>query len=283
MNNTQSLNSHKQLQTMQMTNLQSIKKDIKQLTNKEKKAVFQKFFKTGKGEYGEGDIFLGLTTPQLKEIAKKYADLNLKDLQVLLSSKIHEHRFVALTILTNQYQKTDEKKKMLNQSKKLSFVGAPKICDFCLNQKLLAPISRKQIFNFYMKNYNNINNWDLVDCSAYKIAGAYLLSKNKKILYDFAKSKHLWKKRIAMITCYWFIKNNQFVDTLKIARILLHDKHDLIHKAVGWMLRELGKRNQALEERYLKKYYKVMPRTMLRYAIERFEEKKRQKYLKTKI
>ena len=134
-----------------------------------------------------------------------------------------------------------------------------------------------------MKNYNNINNWDLVDCSAYKIAGLYLLNKDKKILYDFARSKHLWKKRIAMITCFQFIRHKEFVDTLKIARILLHDKHDLIHKAVGWMLRELGKRDQALEERFLKRYYNTMPRTMLRYAIERFEETKRQKYLKGKI
>ncbi len=234
---------------MQMTNLQLIKKDIKKLANKEKKAIYQKFFKTGRGEYGEGDIFLGLTTPQSKEITKKYANLTLKDLQELLNSKIHEHRSIALGILVNQYAKADEKKKM-------------------------------SVFKFYMKNYNNINNWDLVDLTAYKIAGFYLLDKNKKILYDFAKSNHLWKKRIAMISCFQFIRHNEFVDTLKIARILLHDKHDLIHKAVGWMLREVGKRDQPLEERYLKKYYKVMPRTMLRYAIERFEEKKRQRYLK---
>ncbi len=232
-----------------MTNLQSIKKDIKKLANKKKKGVYQKFFKTGKGDYGEGDVFLGLTTPQSKDIARKYSDLTLKDIQILLNSKVHEHRSIALMILILQYKKEGEKK-------------------------------RKSIFNFYMKNYNNINNWDLVDYSAHKIAGSYLIDKNKKILYDFAKSNHLWKKRIAMITCMHFIKNNEFVDTLKIARILLHDKHDLIHKAVGWMLRELGKKDQALEEKYLKKYYKVMPRTMLRYAIERFDEKKRQRYLK---
>jgi 3-methyladenine DNA glycosylase AlkD len=231
--------------------IQQLKKDIKSLANKDKKAIYQRFFKTGKGEYGEGDVFLGLTAPQSKEIAQKYVDSSLKDLQALLNSKIHEHRSIALGILVAQYQKADAKKK-------------------------------KSIFNFYMKNYNNINNWDLVDYSAYKIAGLYLLDKDKKILYDFAKSKHLWKKRIAMISCFQFIKHNEFIDTLKIARILLHDKHDLIHKAVGWMLRELGKRDQALEERYLKKYYKTMPRTMLRYAIERFEESKRQKYLKGK-
>lgn len=229
--------------------LNQIKKDIKGLANKEKQKVYLRFFKTGKGEYGEGDIFLGLTTPQSKEIANKYVDLSLKDLQGLLNSKIHEHRSIALGILVRQYAKADSKK-------------------------------QKSIFNFYMKNYNNINNWDLVDCSADKIAGEYLLDKDKKILYEFAKSKHLWKKRIAMISCFCFIRNNQFVDILKIARILLHDKHDLIHKAVGWMLRELGKKDQALEERFLKKYYQHMPRTMLRYSIERFEENKRQKYLK---
>ena len=232
-------------------NAKQLKKELNKQTNKEKAKILQRFFKTAKGEYGEGDIFLGIKVPELKKTAKQYVSLELKELQELLNSKIHEHRQAALFILTLRFENADEKEK-------------------------------KKLFNLYMKNYNNINNWDLVDLTAHKIAGAYLIDKDKKILYDFAKSNHLWKKRIAMISCYWFIKNSQYVDALKIARILLKDKHDLIHKAVGWMLREIGKRSKKTEENFLKKYYKQMPRTMLRYAIEKFPEPQRQKILKGK-
>jgi len=232
-------------------NAKQLKQELNKLKNPAKAKILQKFFKTSKREYGEGDIFLGINNPNLKDVAKKYVSLNLKEIQELLNSKIHEHRQAALFILTLKFENAKESEK-------------------------------KRIFNLYMKNYNNINNWDLVDLTAHKIAGAYLIDKDKKILYDFARSKHLWKKRIAMISCYWFIKNSQYVDALKIARILLKDKHDLIHKAVGWMLREIGKRDKKTEENFLKKYYKQMPRTMLRYAIEKFPEPQRQKILKGK-
>jgi len=232
-------------------NAKQLKQELNKLKNPAKAKILQKFFKTRKGEYGGGDVFLGISNPELKNTAKRYVSLELKALQILLNSKIHEYRQASLFILTLKFEKAEEKDK-------------------------------KRIFMLYMKNYNNINNWDLVDLTAHKIAGAYLIDKDKKMLYEFARSKHLWKKRIAMISCYWFIKNNQYVGALKIARILLYDKHDLIHKAVGWMLREIGKRSKKTEENFLKKYYKQMPRTMLRYAIEKFPEPQRQKILKGK-
>jgi len=223
-----------------------IKKDLEKLTNKEKAEIFQKFFKTKKGEYGEGDIFLGISVSEQRNVANKYLNLSLSELQELLNSKIHEHRLTALLILIQKE-------------------------------------NNKDLINFYLKNTKNINNWDLVDCSAHKVLGEYLIDKDKSILYKLAKSNNLWEKRIAIISTFYFIKNNQFEDTLKISEILLQDKHDLIHKAVGWMLREIGKRDLEKEENFLKKYYKEMPRTMLRYAIERFEEIKRQDYLKNKV
>lgn len=210
-----------------------------------------RFFKTGKGEYGEGDIFLGIKTPDSRKVAKKYQDLTLSELQELLKSKIHTYRSVALFILVQKYQKGDDK-------------------------------TKKAIYRFYLKNTKHVNNWDLVDISAPKIVGYYLLDhpKEKKILYKLARSDDLWEKRISILATLAMIKSKQFSDTFKIAEILLHDPHDLIHKAVGWMLREVGKIDQKQEEVFLKKYYREMPRTMLRYAIERFEEKKRQSYLK---
>jgi 3-methyladenine DNA glycosylase AlkD len=229
--------------------LNQIKKDLQKLKNPQKAKILARFFKTGKGEYGEGDVFLGITVPQQRKVAKKYPDLTLKQLQNLLSSKIHEHRLTALFVLISKYRKADEKDK-------------------------------KEIFNFYLQNTKNINNWDLVDSSAPYILGDYLLEKNKTILYKLAKSNNLWERRIAIMATFEFIKNNRFQDTLKIAKILLKDKHDLIHKAAGWMLREVGKKDQPTEEQFLKKHYQQMPRTMLRYAIEKFPEKKRKFYLK---
>ena len=227
----------------------NIQEELKNLNNEEYKTVLQRFFKTGKGQYGEGDVFLGLKSEPLTRTAKKYLSLGFNELQELLEDEIHECRSAALVILKEQFKKGDERK-------------------------------RKEIFQFYLNNTRNINNWDLVDCSAPQIVGIHLLDQDRKILYRLAKSKNLWEKRIAMISTFSFIRNQEFEDTLKIAEILLNDKHDLIHKAVGWMLRELGKRDQAVEEIFLKKYYNTMPRTMLRYSIERFEETKRQKYLK---
>ncbi|MBU1198662.1 MAG: DNA alkylation repair protein [Nanoarchaeota archaeon] len=231
-------------------NAKDVKKDLKKLANPEQAKLLQRFFKTGLGEYAEGDVFLGIKVPVQRKVAKNYIDLSLKDVQELLSSKIHEHRLSALFILIDKYKKSDLK-------------------------------GKKQIFDFYLKNTQHINNWDLIDLSAPNIVGNYLLDKDRKILYKLAKSKSLWEKRISVLATFSFINNKETKDILKIAEILLHDKHDLIHKAVGWMLREIGKRvSQAEEEKFLKKHYKVMPRTMLRYAIERFDEKKRKFYMK---
>ena len=237
--------------------LLELKKEIKKRANPLKAKLLQRFFKTGKGQYGEGDIFLGLMVPVQREIVKKYQDLSLINIQKLLNSKIHEERLLALLILVLQFKKADKKW--------FSFAKASE--------------DKKRIFNFYLKNTKNINNWDLVDLTAPNIVGQFLLDKDKKILYKLAKSQDLWEKRIAIIATFTFIKNHQFKDTLKIAEILLNDKHDLIHKAVGWMLREVGKRDLVAEEEFLKKHYKKMPRTMLRYAIEKFLENKRRKYL----
>ena len=228
-----------------------LKEELAKKANQDKAKILQRFFKTGKGEYGEGDIFLGITVPESRKIAKKYSDLSYNNIRNLLESKIHEERLIALLILVNNYNKNIEK--------------------------------RNEIFDFYIENINNINNWDLVDLTADKIVGSFLFEKDKNILYKLAKSSNLWEKRIAIISTFHFIKNNEFSDTLKIAEILLNDKRDLIHKAVGWMLREIGKRNLKVEEEFLKKYYKNMPRTMLRYAIEKFSEVKRKVYLNRKI
>ncbi|HNZ86697.1 MAG TPA: DNA alkylation repair protein [bacterium] len=224
--------------------------ELKSLEDKNQAKNLQRFFKTGPGQYGEGDIFLGIKVPIQRQIVKKYFNISLKDTEKLLHSKIHEHRLTALLILVKKFE----------ISKKET--------------------ERKNIFNLYIKNKQYINNWDLVDLSAPNIVGNYLLNKDRKILYEFAKSNHLWTKRIAMISCFTFIKNKETKDALSIAEILINDKHDLIHKAVGWMLRELGKRvDQKKEEEFLKKHYKKMPRTMLRYAIEKFDEKKREFYM----
>jgi len=226
----------------------------KELASKKsaKAEILQRFFKTGPGEYGEGDIFLGIAVPEQRKIAKKYTDLRLIDFQGLLRSKIHEERMTALFILIDQFQKA-------------------------------KGIARKRIYNFYFKNRKGVNNWDLVDLSADKIMGEYLLDKPKDILYKLARSSGLWDRRIAILSTFAFIKKSKFEDTLEISKILLEDKEDLIQKAVGWMLREVGKRDLKTEERFLKKSYKSMPRTMLRYAIERFPEKKRKMYLNGKI
>ena len=232
--------------------LTSLRKELKFLANSEKAKILQGFFKTGEGQYGEGDVFLGITVPVQRSFARKYLDLSFGDLQELLNGKIHEERLVALMILVLRYKQVSESE-------------------------------RFEIFEFYVRNYKNINNWDLVDLSAPNIVGCYLLNKKRDVLYKFAKSNNLWKKRIAILSTFTFIRNNQFDDTLNISEIFLSDKHDLIHKAVGWMLREVGKRDLRVEEDFLKRYYKKMPRTMLRYAIEKFEEVKRKKYLNGEI
>jgi 3-methyladenine DNA glycosylase AlkD len=233
-------------------NLSAFKKDFKKLRNPNDAKIMQRFFKTGPGEYGEGDIFAGLKIPPSRELAKKYRALPMKDVQSLLKSKIHEERTIALMILTMNFKKADQP-------------------------------TQKKIYQFYMKHLKHINNWDLVDGSAPYIVGPYLFEKDRKILYKLARSKILWERRVAMLSCFHFIRQKDYSDALKIAEILLHDEHDLMHKAVGWMLRELGKRDLVTEKKFLNRHAKTMPRTALRYAIEKFPESERQRYLKMKI
>lgn len=218
-----------------------------------KRAISSKrYFKTGKGEYGEGDIFIGVTVPDSRIVALRYKDLSLASIKVLLSSKIHEERLVALFILVRRFEKGGGKE-------------------------------QKTIFDFYLNNTKYINNWDLVDTSAHKIVGAYLF-QNKKlitILSSLSKSKNLWEKRIAILSTFYYIGKGKSTEAFKIAELLLSDKHDLIHKAIGWMLREVGKNcSQKEEEEFLKTHISELPRTTLRYAIERFPEKLRQEYLR---
>ena len=209
----------------------------------------QRFFKTGCGQYGEGDQFLGIRVPVLREQAKKFKDTSLGEIQSLLESAYHEERLCALLLLVQKF-----------------------------SQGSIA--DQKVIYEFYLKNTRYINNWDLVDLSAHLIVGAGLEDKDRRPLHTLVRSKNLWERRIAIIATFHFIKRNQFADTLEIARILLNDQEDLIHKATGWMLREVGKRDLAVEAGFLKTYYSQMPRTMLRYAIEKFPENERLKYLK---
>ena len=232
--------------------LMEIRKAILKQKNPAQSIILQRFFKTGKGEYGEGDVFYGIKVPEQRIIAKQFKELLLNDLRILILSKVHEERLIAAFILVDQYEKGEEKKK-------------------------------KNIFDFYLKNRKGINNWDLVDLSAPKIIGAYLIDKEKDLLYKFAHSKDLWEKRIAILSTFAFIKHGWFEDTLNISGILLNDKNDLIQKAVGWMLREIGNRDMQTEEEFLIQHYKTMPRTMLRYAIEKFPEPKRKAYLKGTI
>jgi len=235
-----------------MNNLRYLKKKLNKLANPKQAKILQGFFKTGKGEYGEGDVFLGIKVPIQRKLALEFKDLKLSDIQKLLNSKIHEERLIALFILIGQYIKSDA-------------------------------TGKKLIFNFYLKNTKNINNWDLVDLSAPNIVGNYLLNKPRKILYKLVKSKNLWERRTAVLATFSFIRNNDFKDVLKISKILLSDKHDLIHKAVGWMLRETGKRDEKILEKFLNENYIKMPRTMLRYAIEKLNNEKRGFYLKKVI
>ncbi len=208
-----------------------------------------RFFKTGKGQYGEGDQFIGITVPDTRIVAEKFIHLSFPDIQSLLDSPIHEERLTALLILVGQYKKGDEQ-------------------------------ARKNIFDFYLKNTSRVNNWDLVDLSADKIVGAHLeKEKNRKLLDTLSRSSNLWKKRIAIVSTFHFIRKNEFADTFRITDTLMKDSHDLLHKACGWMLREVGKRDEEELKAFLKKHYKIMPRTMLRYAIERFPPALRKKYL----
>jgi len=225
-----------------------ISKRLQKMGDKEDARFLQRFFKTDVGQYGERDIFLGIRVPALRKLAKEYKALPLEEVLSLLRSPYHEERLFALILFVNAFAQGDE-------------------------------TIQKKIYGLYMENTRHINNWDLVDISAPNIVGAFLMERSKKPLYQLAKSKSLWERRIAVLATFSFIRSNKFADTLKIAGILLRDKEDLIHKAVGWMLREIGKRDIECAESFLQKHCPVMPRTMLRYAIEKFPSAKRRKYL----
>lgn len=237
-----------------MTNdrVPEIQKQLRRLADKKIAEHSQRFFKTAKGQYGYGDRFLGIRVPVLRKTAKQYRGTSIEQVSRLLKSEFHEERLLALFLLVDIFRKANDE-------------------------------SRRAIYTLYLENTKFINNWDLVDTSAEHIVGAYLRDYDKRPLYELAVSDMLWERRIAIMSTFCFIKHDEFDDTLKIAEILLGDKEDLIHKAVGWMLREIGKRDIETEEKFLKKYYRQMPRTMLRYAIEKFPEPKRQKYLKDSI
>jgi len=222
------------------------------LSGLEDAQFLQKYFKTGPGQYGEGDIFRGIRVPALRKLARKHRDIPFDITQRLLQSAYHEDRLLALLILVLKFARAEEAEKTY-------------------------------IYGLYMSNTRFINNWDLVDSSAPYIVGAYLSDRDKEPLYQFARSSMIWERRIAVLATFYFIRQDKFDDALRIAEILLADKEDLIHKAAGWMLREVGKRNLQKEEDYLKIHYTRMPRTMLRYAIERFPEEKRLRYLKGSV
>jgi 3-methyladenine DNA glycosylase AlkD len=222
---------------------------LKSLADPQHAIVLARFFKTGPGQYGEGDVFIGIKVPVLRKVAKEYQALPLAEVERVLHSEIHEARLVALLILILQAGKSDAK-------------------------------GRKVIYDLYLANTKYVNNWDLVDLSAPQIIGTYLEDKSRKPLYKLARSSSLWERRISIMSTFHFIRQEDFSDTLLIAEMLLDDKEDLIHKAVGWMLREIGKRDLAVEEGFLLQHHRVMPRTMLRYAIEKFPERKRRAYLK---
>ena len=229
--------------------LAALKREMAQLADPERARIMAWFLKTGKGEYGEGDRFLGINTPIERKLARKYRDLKLGDALRLLASPMHEHRAVALMILADQYRRGDAS-------------------------------TKQTLFDSYLHHTQHVNNWDLVDGSAPYIVGENLVDRPRQILYRLARSPSLWERRIAMIATAAFIRRGELKDTFAIAQLLLDDEHDLIHKAVGWMLREAGKRSPAELIAFLKRNYSRLPRTALRYAIERLPESERKRALK---
>lgn len=230
-------------------NLTELRSALRAKHDPSQAAHLSRFFKTGKGQYGEGDIFLGIRVPELRKMTQSCGGISLGGLQKLLNSDIHEERFSALLILIDKYKRG-------------------------------APDEREDIFRFYIQNARRVNNWDLVDVSAAGIAGHYLMDRDRSILRELACSENLWEKRISIVATHYFIRQGDTDTTFEIADILIGDTHDLIHKAVGWMLREAGIRNLKAEMQYLKPRCRKMPRTMLRYAIEKFPEDLRKDYLR---
>ncbi|RPI54281.1 MAG: DNA alkylation repair protein [Acidobacteria bacterium] len=228
--------------------LRDLRRDLRTAASARRAEVNKWFFKTGPGEYGEGDRFLGVTLPHLRRIARDYQTLPSSDVVRLLHSKWHEERLLALFILVRQYAGGDTR-------------------------------TRGVIHRLYLHNTGFINSWDLVDSSAAQIVGAHLENGDRRVLRHLARSTSVWERRIAIIATYHYIRKGEFSDALAIAALLCHDEHDLIHKAVGWMLREIGKRNRDVEERFLRRHAQTMPRTMLRYAVEKFPDRLRRKYL----
>jgi len=231
---------------------QDIKQKLQSAANPEKALQMQQFFKTGEGEYGEGDLFIGITVPEQRKISASSLSVSLAEIETLLAEKFHECRLTALLILVAKYQKSK-------------------------TQQL-----KREIYELYLQNTRFINNWDLVDSSAHHIVGDYLADKERTMLYRLAESELLWEQRIAIIATFKFIRNEDFGDTLLLSEKLLRHKHDLMHKAIGWMLREVGNRNKSVLVDFLIEYSTEMPRTMLRYAIEKFEEEERHYFLKRK-
>ena len=229
--------------------LAELKREMAQLADPERARSSAWFFKTGKGDYGEGDKFLGIDTPSQRKLAKKYRDLRLSDLARLLRSRMHEHRGTTLLILVDQYRRGDA-------------------------------ATKEKIFNFYLKHTRHTNNWDLVDCSAAYIVGEHLVGRSRAVLYQLAASSSVWERRIAIIATAAFIRRGDLKETFAIAERLLADDSDLIHKATGWMLREAGKRLPEQLTRFLKRNYSRMPRTALRYAIEKLPQRERKNALK---
>lgn len=237
-----------------METLKKVKDDLNAYSDNKRGANLHKFFQAFPGGYGEGDTFIGVTVPHQRIVSRKYyQQIELAEIESLLCESIHEYRLTAIFMMVLKYQKTKN------------------------------VTEKKAIVDTYIKNIERVNNWDLVDSSAHLILGHYIEQSDRKILYDFAKSSNLWKQRVAVISTFHFIRKDQFDDNLKIAELLINHKHDLIHKAVGWMLREIGNRNYAAEYDFLTKHYRNMPRTMLRYAIEKFPEDVRQQFLKGEI
>ena len=231
-----------------MTALAEINRELGKASNSTDAEFLQRFFKTEPGQYGEGDLFRGIRVPALRQLVRRFSDVPVATAAALLKSKYHEDRLLALMLLVEKFLSGDH-------------------------------ATRKQIYDLYLGNTRYINNWDLVDASAGSIVGGYLFDRSRAPLTRLARSKVLWERRIAIIATYHFIRQRDFDETLRVAEILLNDKHDLIHKAVGWMLREVGNRAPEVERSFLLEHYRGMPRTMLRYAIEKFPEPERKAYL----